>query len=107
MEVWLVGKVVFRRYELLDPPNEFGDRTQIDIGFDHFELVNGFEVVFTDELGGTRKEVLLNSSAFHCRTFNFRSETTPARHFFHLRCKVLARGDYSAGITVVVDCPVC
>ena len=43
VEEWLVGKVSFRRYELMEePPNEFGARTQIDIHFNHFERTYKF-----------------------------------------------------------------
>ena len=49
VEEWLVGKVSFRRYELMEePPNEFGARTQIDIHFNHFERTYKFFVMFNE-----------------------------------------------------------
>ena len=58
VEEWLLGKVVFRRYELIDePPNKFGDRTQIDIRFNHFELVDQVVVAFYEPID--REQALL------------------------------------------------
>ena len=57
-EPWLWGKVVFRRYELLaQPPDEFGDRTQIDIGFNHLERAHKFGVAFYEPIA--REKALL------------------------------------------------
>ena len=49
VEGWRVGKVVHRRYKLMEEPsNNFGQRTMIHIDFNHFERAHKFWVIFNE-----------------------------------------------------------
>ena len=57
VEGWRIGKVVHRRYKLMEEPsNSFGQRTMIHIDFNHFERTYKFWVIFNEFVA--RREAL-------------------------------------------------
>ena len=62
---WLVGKVRVRRYKLMEnPPDNFESRLTIDIGFDHVELADWFEVAFFESVPRVAPEEALRRLGF-------------------------------------------
>ena len=62
---WLVGLVRVRKYKLMEnAPDKFESHLMIDIGFDHVELADWFEVFFVESVPRVAPEEALRRLGF-------------------------------------------